>query len=101
VTWGPILGVAFDDRIWQWELLPLLFGRGVGTFFSYTDCPFSRDGGVLSSRMAVAWLERSWPRLVGPEIVNPVARPGFGGLRPYADRCSWRPLWAGVLIQQL
>ena len=70
VTWGPILGVAFE-------------------------------GSNLAMGVAAATARPSWPRLVGPEIVNPVARPGLGELSPLRRSLFVAATVAGVLIQQL
>ena len=50
------------DRIWQWESLPLLFGRR----------------GPDWSALRLLTLSRV---------------PDLADFRPYAERCSWRPLW--------
>ena len=46
-------------------------------------------------------LERSWPRLVGPETVSHDARRGFGGLSPLHRSLFVAATAVGILMQQL
>jgi hypothetical protein len=62
---------------------------------------FYKRRAFFRARWRWQWLERSWPRLVGPEIVSPDARPGIRGLSLLRRWLFAAATAIGVLVQQL
>ena len=95
--WGGLYITIFQTD-WKNSLMVALFALGWATIcFAY----FYKRRALFRARWRWQWLERSWPRLVGPETVNPDARRGFGGLSPLGRRLFVAATAIGMLAQQL
>jgi len=62
---------------------------------------FYKRRALFRARWRWRWLERSWPKLVGPEIASPEARPGLGGLSPLRRSLFVAAIAIGLVVQQL
>ncbi len=76
LTWGGFY-MTLLARDWEASLMVAVFSLTIAvTCFAY----FYKRRSFFQARWRWQWLERSWPRLVGPETLSPSARPGFIGL---------------------
>jgi hypothetical protein len=78
LVWGGLY-IAFVAIDWNARAWVAVSSVGVAMiYFVY----FYKRRSLFRARWRWEWLERSWPRLIGPETISPDARPGYGGLSP-------------------
>ena len=83
------LYIVFVARDWKTMVMVAGFSLGASAIsFVY----FYKRRALFRARWRWEWLERTWPRLVGPEAIGPDVRPGFRGLSP-----ARRRLFAGTV----
>jgi len=78
LTWGALY-MTLIAHDWRNRAMVAVFSLGWSVIcFAY----FYKRRALFRASRRWQWLERSWPRVIGPETLSPDARPGFAGLSP-------------------
>ena len=97
LTWGGLY-MTLVARDWEARLMVAVFSLTIPVIsFAY----FYRRRALFRARWRWQWLERSWPRFIGPETLSPDARPGFSGLSALQRRLFVAAVAIGLVIEQL
>jgi len=99
---SPLLGLAWGGlyatliaRDWGSRAVVAVFSLTASVIcFSY----FYKRRALFRARWRWQRLERSWPRLVGPETLSAGARPGFTGLSPLLRNLFVAAIAIGLVI---